>query len=213
VELGIHSIQLACVLLYFNTPKKTNLMQKVNANPLLFKVKTLISNEDKPINSFEEAIKSITEVKDCISLFEGIKTIFKNSLESNPERSLLKEGTVLLSKIITINQELFDTLNLHNYDFNFLLVSLCEYIGYFSRSPGNQAFTYVAMCLLQRFSIYSEFANDLNKDFDISPKKFMECFNGSYFDCYISFVYDLIVKHKVGLEFIGFGILSILTNL
>jgi hypothetical protein len=188
-------------------------MEKVNSTPLLVHVKNLISNDYKPINPFEEAIRSITEVEDCFSLFEGIKTVFKNSLDMNPERSLLKEGTVLLNKVITTNYKFFEVLNLHNYDFNFLLVSLCEYIGYFSRSPGNQAFVYLALCLLQRFSIYPEFVNDLNKDFDMSPKRFMECSNGSYLDCYISFVHDLVVKYKVGLEFIGFGTLSILTNL
>lgn len=208
--MAVHSIQLACVLLHFRAPRK-EVLGKADRDSALLKVKDLIG--DIAINPFEEAIRSITEAKDLLILYNSIKALYERSLEMNPERSLIKEVTILLHKIITINYNFFGTLNLHAYDFNFVVVALCEFIGYSGKSPSAQAFIYLTLCLLQRFSLYPEFANDLNKNFDIKAKRFMDCCNGSYLDCYISFVRDLIVKYKAGLEFIGFGLLSILTNL
>lgn len=190
-------------------------MEEVKKSPLLLKVKGIISgdSEYRPVNSFEEEIRSLTKVEDFFALYKGTKTIFERSLASNPERSLVKEGTLLLHKVVTNNLAFFNTLNLHSCKFNFILVSLCEYIGYFARVAGGQPFIFLSLCVLQQCSVYPEFANDLNADFDVPARKFMECANGSYLDCYISFVRDMILKYKVRLELIGFSTLSILTNL
>eukprot|EP00826_Nyctotherus_ovalis_P014608 TRINITY_DN14086_c0_g1_i2.p1 TRINITY_DN14086_c0_g1~~TRINITY_DN14086_c0_g1_i2.p1 ORF type:complete len:191 (-),score=55.42 TRINITY_DN14086_c0_g1_i2:652-1224(-) len=190
-------------------------MEEVKKNPLLLKAKDIISgdSEYRPVNPFEEEIRSLAKTEDFLALYRGIRTIFERSLANNPERSLIKEGTLLLHKIITTNYAFFGTLNLHSYKFNFILVSLCEYIGYFARTAGGQPFIFLSLCLLQQCSVYPEFANDLNADFDVPARKFMECVNGSYLDCYISFIRDMILKYKVRLELIGFSTLSILANL
>lgn len=216
-------MQLTCILLNY-TPYTKEQIEKLEKDSEIAKVREIIGQgkESIDINQFLEIIKGIDDFKNLQLIYIGLKKICEEALVKSYQRDLMKEAMHIFVRISQSCPNFFDVLYLNNIDFNFILVFACHYITNFGRTPGCEGLAYLNLLMLYYFSqsiiknfriLGREFGIHMNDQYKFSYSVDLGYTEGSYADCFIVFVCDMVMSKSLRLDYIRVNLLVILSNL